>query len=219
MKIPSIWTFKDNEVASKFDTHVREQLPWYDLATNMVSHIAKHYIPDNGLVYDIGASTGNIGKSLSEVISARNARFVAIDNSKNMENVYAGGGEFINCDALELEYDNFDVCICFLVVMFMPVSKREEWLKKLINKVNKGGIVIIFDKVFYSSGYLSTVLHRLTMSEKLSLGCKADEILQKELSLSGIQRPLSNETILNINPFFTEVFRFGEFAGWVLEKR
>ena len=218
MQIPDIWTFKNKEVAESFDSHVREQLPWYEMATNMAAHIAKHYISENGLVYDIGASTGNISKNLQETLVSRNAKLLAIDNSEEMKKIYSGYGEFILADALEYEYQPFDVCICFLVMMFLPVSKREKWLRELINKTKPGGAVIVFDKVSYNSGYLSTVLHRLTMMEKLISGCPAEEILKKELSLAGIQRPLSNNTMSNINPFSIEVFRFGEFAGWVIEK-
>ena len=42
MKIPKSWTFKDNQVAKKFDSHVREQLPWYNILTNLVAIVAKH---------------------------------------------------------------------------------------------------------------------------------------------------------------------------------
>ena len=63
MQIPKNWTFENTSVAQNFDKHVREQLPFYDLATNAISHIARHYIQENKLVYDIGASTGNIGNS------------------------------------------------------------------------------------------------------------------------------------------------------------
>lgn len=42
----------------------------------------------------------------------------------------------------------------------------------------------------------------------------AQEILEKEMSLSGIQRPLANR---EIPKNFVEVFRMGDFAGWVAE--
>ena len=63
MQIPSegSWSFDADGIADAFDDHVREQLPWYDLATDALIHIARHYIPEGGIVYDIGASTGNMG--------------------------------------------------------------------------------------------------------------------------------------------------------------
>ena len=66
MKIPTEWTFKSSDVAEGFDNHVREQLPWYDLVTDGLRQLARHYIPQNGLVYDIGASTGNMGRAFFE---------------------------------------------------------------------------------------------------------------------------------------------------------
>ena len=84
MKIERNWTFKSQEVADHFDDHVREQLPWYDLASESVVHFVRHYLPDNGLVYDIGASTGNFYKRLYDLINDREATYVAIDNSEEM---------------------------------------------------------------------------------------------------------------------------------------
>lgn len=49
MKIPKSWTFKDNQAAKKFDSHVREQLPWYNILTNLVAIAAKHYMPEMAL--------------------------------------------------------------------------------------------------------------------------------------------------------------------------
>ena len=40
------WTFRG--FSGQFDGHVREQLPWYDMATAAVAMIARHYIPHGG---------------------------------------------------------------------------------------------------------------------------------------------------------------------------
>ena len=64
MKIPRDWTFKKFSIAKGFDRHVREQLPWYDLATGIVRHIVRHYLNRGGLVYDIGANGQLLGQGL-----------------------------------------------------------------------------------------------------------------------------------------------------------
>ena len=89
MKIPNegAWTFENAEIANAFDDHVREQLPWYDLATGAVAHIVRHYLPHEGVMYDIGASTGNITKSLASVISDRSVKVYAVEPSQEMINV------------------------------------------------------------------------------------------------------------------------------------
>lgn len=67
------------------------------------------------------------------------------------------------------------------------------------------------------SGYLATVLHRLTIAGKVSSGVPPADIIAKELSLSGVQRPLPPGFIEAASANAVEVFRFGEFAGWVIE--
>jgi tRNA (cmo5U34)-methyltransferase len=219
MKIPADWTFQNIDVAQGFDDHVREQLPWYDLATGAAAHIARHYIPNHGLIYDIGASTGNIARALQSVIEQRNANLIGIEASREMADTYQGPGQIICADAVEFDYQPHDVAIAFLVMMFLPAGKRAALLRRLFDSLNPGGALILFDKVTISSGYLSTILHRLTLAGKLANGADAQDILAKELSLIGIQRPLPERFMDMASPAkAVEVFRFGEFAGWVIEK-
>lgn len=218
MKIPTDWTFKNSDVAEGFDKHVREQLPWYDLATGAVAHVARHYLPQNGLVYDIGASTGNVGRALGAVIESRAAQMIAIDNSPEMSTLYAGPGRLVVADALDYTFQPFDVAVAFLVLMFMPASRRREWLRSLCGMMKPGGAVIVVDKTEGPSGYLSTVMHRLTIAGKVSTGVDSRSIIEKELSLSGIQRPIPASFMAYAVPEAVEIFRFGEFAGWVVAR-
>ena len=115
------WSFKSKRTAKIFDTHVREQLPWYDLATRLVAHIARHYVSINGLVYDIGASTGNIGLAIEETLKTRKAKIIAIEESKEMAQRYrhSENSSLIIADACDLEYEKFDLCVCFLSLLFI----------------------------------------------------------------------------------------------------
>jgi tRNA (cmo5U34)-methyltransferase len=211
MDIPRDWTFATSEVARGFDRHVREQLPWYDLLTGAVAHIARHYIPHGGLVYDLGCSTGNIGRSLADVIKSRNVRFVAVDSAESMRAIYDAPGEFVVADISSMPIEPFDVAIAFLSLMFIPVACRANLISTLANHRRPGGAIIIVDKMESSGGYLGTVLSRLTLAGKAASNVPASEIVAKELSLCGIQRPLSPREVKG----GVEVFRFGEFAGYV----
>jgi len=215
MKIPHEggWTFNNSDIAKGFDTHVREQLPWYDLSTGVVAHVIRHYLPENGLMYDIGASTGNISKSVANILQERNAHCISIEPSKNMIDLFNGYGEIVQTVAEVHDYKKFDVAVLFLAIMFVPVAHRESLLAKLIKNCRIGGCIIIFDKCEPKGGYIGTVLSRLTLAGKVATGTPANEIVAKELSLSGCQRPYT----LDIKEA-TEVFRFGDFAGWVIEK-
>ena len=218
MKIPTDWTFKDKSVADGFDYHVRQQLPWYELATGLIAHCVRHYVPENGLVYDIGCSTGNLETAISDIIEKRNIDFIPIDNSEEMAELYQGSSNIVIANAEDYEFERFDVAVCFLVLMFLSVENREKLLKKLRQNIKAGGCLIIVDKTITDSGYLSTVLHRATIAGKVASGAQSDEVIAKELSLSGVQRPLSKQFIQYNMTGANEIFRFGEFAGWVLER-
>lgn len=216
MRIPekAAWTFESKEVADNFDKHVNEQLPWYGLATNMVAHIINHYLPKGGTLYDIGASTGNITNSVRDTIETRDVTVYAIEPSKEMAAIYSGLGELITKQVQDVDIKRFDVAVMFLTMMFVPVKEREALLNDLYENLNIGGCIIIFDKSESIGGYLSTVLYRLTLAEKIAQGATPDNILKKELSLSGVQVPY---TCKHVNA--TKIFQFGEFSGWVIEKK
>ena len=216
MKIPKNWTFKDDGIAKGFNDHVREQLPWYDLMTQAVVHFGRHYIPNGGIIYDIGASTGNIGNALREVIESRKASLIAIEESKEMVKQYTGGGEIITADVTDFEFQPFDFGVVFLVLMFIPIAKRGKLIHRLIQLIKPGGCMIIIDKIHTPSGYYGTVARRLTMQMKMDAGANAEAVIEKELSLAGYQRPIDP---LILSPYAKQFFQLGEFAGWIIEAR
>ncbi len=215
MKIPSEggWTFENQEIAGAFDDHVRDQLPWYDLATGMVAHIIRHYLPKNGVIYDIGSATGNITRSVGLTLKERNATAISIEPSQEMSSQFKGYGHVEQSTAQDYKYEKFDIAVLFLTMMFVPIKDRATLIERLNEQCNVGGCIIIFDKCRPESGYIATVLSRLTLAGKVATGTPPDEIVKKELSLSGCQRPY----ICNI-PGAIQVFRFGDFVGWVVEK-
>ncbi len=217
MKIPKegAWTFENKEIAEAFDNHVEEQLPWYKLATDIIVHICRHYIPKNGLVYDIGASTGNIGIGIRDILEQRKANLIALEPSEEMRSLYQGGGQLLSDLAEEYKYKNFDVAICFLSLMFIPVASRYRLISELKEKCNPGGVIIIFDKMISSGGYPSLISYRLTLVNKIAAGAKAEDIIKKELSLSGVQRPIDPSLLQGA----IEIFRIGDFAGWIIEQK
>lgn len=214
LEIPKDWTFKDKNVSDNFESHVRESLPWYDMVTGFVAHFARHYIPHQGLVYDIGASTGNIGRAIYDTLLSRHAHFVAIEESKEMALNYEGPDRLVIADALNYRFDPYDFAVCFLVIMFLPISKRHDFIERLIDNLNPGGALIIVDKTEAPKGYLGTTFSRLTMSQKVNSGIESNDIIKKELSLAGYQRPISK----NLMKGFTKFFQAGEFSAWILVK-
>lgn len=214
LEIPRDWTFKNMDVADAFDQHVREQLPWYDMTTGVIAHFARHYIPEGGLVYDIGASTGNIGRAIANTLESRKAQLVAIESSKEMVDKYAGPGLVEHASATDYKWAQFDLAVCFLVLMFLTPFERMNLINTLRKNLKLGGAILIFDKCQPVGGYPSVVMQRLALAGKVSAGVDAKEVIAKELSLAGAQRPLAKTEVPNDA---IEIFRFGDFAGWLIE--
>jgi tRNA (cmo5U34)-methyltransferase len=215
MEIPTNWTFKNKGVAKEFDTHVRESLPWYDLVSGAVAHTVRHYLPENGLMYDIGASTGNIGKLLDESLTARKAQLISIENAPEMAEHFEAQGTLEIADCTTYNYQPFDVATIFLVLMFLTMEQRQTLIATLIDKCRKGGAIVIVDKIEARANYIGTINRRLTLAGKVATGVSHEQIIAKELSLAGIQRPLTDKELPDSAEQF---FRFGEFAGWIIEK-
>jgi tRNA (cmo5U34)-methyltransferase len=207
------FTFTENMTGNTFNSHVNEQLPFYNIVTNATSMVVRNYLTKNGTVYDIGASTGNVSKSIQDFAKTRNANVHSIEESESMAKTWDGYGQLHVADATTFKYENFDVAVCFLVLMFMTIEQRAKLISTLKTKMNKGGAIVIVDKLLVEGGYFGTVMRRLTFDWKLKNGATPDEIITKELSLVGVQRPMTIEEIPNAKEFF----RFGEFVGWILE--
>ena len=214
------WTFDTPEIASTFDAHVREQLPWYDMVTDAVVYIARNYLPEYGVVVDIGASTGNMVDKLMPLTFERMADVVAIEKSISMcevlKNKYKKSDCVVveNSDVTRGDLPKADVYILFLTMMFIPIDKRKALMDSMRANCKQGGVIVVVDKVCDHGGYFATVLKRLTMQFKLQQGAKPEDVLNKEMSLAGVQIPI-DPAILGADA--KQFFRMGEFAGWVIE--
>jgi tRNA (cmo5U34)-methyltransferase len=214
------WTFDTPEIANTFDSHVREQLPWYDMVTDAVVYIVRNYLNEGGRVVDIGASTGNTIDKLMPLLLERKAYADAIEKSPSMVktlkrrfennyNVTVTGEDIRICTIPDAQ-----VYILFLTLMFIPVYERPRVIRSLKERLPVGGVLVVVDKVCDHGGYFSTVLKRLGMHWKIQQGAKLEEVTTKEMSLAGVQIPL-DPVMLGADA--QQFFRMGEFAGWVIE--
>lgn len=213
--LPKKWTFENQDVAKGFDRHVREQLPWYELTTSAIGLISRHYIQEGTLVYDIGASTGNISLALQETLQERKAQLVAIEPSAAMRHEYHGIGELVGMKAEEFQYKPCSLVVMHLTLQFISPSSRRKLLDQLKQVLLPGGAIILLDKFTSNGGYFGMVTYRMTLDAKIKSGATPDQILRKELSLGGVQRPLDAEDLQGWHLWF----KFGDFCGYVFEKR
>ena len=214
------WTFETTEIASTFDDHVREQLPWYDMVTDAVCYIVRNYLTDQNTVVDVGASTGNLINKLMPLLLERKAYAVALEKSPTMVDVLKRRFEnhhnvsILQEDVRSSGTEQAQVFVVFLTMMFIPVHERQRVIDRLRANLLKGGVLVVVDKVCDHGGYFATVLKRLGMHWKIQQGAELGEVTTKEMSLAGVQIPF-DPSMLGADA--KQFFRMGEFAGWVVE--
>jgi tRNA (cmo5U34)-methyltransferase len=140
---------------------------------------------------------------------------IPVEASPEMARRYRGPspGRLLVADVRDVEFEPFDVAIMFLTLMFVPVADRRRLIETLREQCKPGGAIIILDKCEAVRGYAATVLWRLALAGKVATGVASEDIIAKELSLGGAQRPIDPEILAPA----VEFFRFGEFAGWLIE--
>lgn len=164
----------------------------------------------NSTVYDIGAATGNIGKAIAPTLQERKANLIAIESSNKMARLYSGPGALLEEDACEVDYEPASLIILYLTLQFIPPAKRQPLLTKLQAALEPGGAIILVDKCEPRGGYASLVFYRLTLAGKLAAGAKPEDIISKELSLGGVQRPIAALD-------WRQWFQFGDFVGYLYD--
>lgn len=211
------WTFNSTATAANFESHVRGHLAWYDMVTDAVAMAAGHYIPTGGLVYDLGCGNGNVGRALAGILQARDATLIGVDRSAPMCTRYTAPGSVICGEIEAVPMRPFDVAVSMLTLMFLHPIKQEAVINKLAKLAKPGGAIILVEKEIGSGGYFQTIMQRITFAAKIKTGTTPAEVMQKEFSLVGVQRPIKHDIIHNTRLHVAEFFRFGEFAGYIME--
>lgn len=213
INIPDRWSFDAPSVAEGFDRHVRAQLPFYDLATKAVVDLTRLHLSQFGLVYDLGASTGNIARALAELLHERNALIIGLEESPEMCARYNGPGDVVEENLLDYEPAKCDVAISFLTLAFLPVQHRATILERWLDAINPGGAFIAVERMDHRRSPLAA--RYLIQAAKLRAGETDDDVIAKEVSIGGVLRPLADD-------FFSEYggwcfFTYGDFRGYVIE--
>jgi len=216
-RAPEHWTFETAYVAGNFDAHVREQLPWYDLATSAARILGAHYLPRGGRAYDIGSGNGNMARAFEAIVAERGIDFTSIESSREMAKTFKGPGRLLVTDACEASYDGADLVVSFLAMIFIPPSERGRLMARIVDGLKPGGAFLMLERITPEDGYVSLACARITMAQKQLQGADPGDIYRKEMSLIGLQRPIERAALLKAG--FSEWFRLANFAGFIYEKR
>ena len=212
------WRFND-EVVKVFDEHVKKSVPLYQLFHKDILDMSVYFVQNNTNVIDIGTSTGVLLKGLYDINKSRNAKYIGIDIEESMINECNNryeDMEFKVCDALDYDYSNSSVITAMLSFQFIPKKERVKILSKIYNGLNEDGAFFMVEKIKNNIPDIHDIYNDIYYDFKRE-NIKDEEILDKNISLRGIMKPLTlEENISNLKEVgFNKIDIFMKYNNFV----
>lgn len=204
------------DTIENFDEHIDLSIPDYSTLIKHVLNISTYFVKEFETVYDFGASTG---KLLELMRSKHNLKvdYVGVDKSPNFRSELVVQA---NLDSYPIDAHCFSTSI--FTLQFMPRADRSLLLKKIYLNLNKGGALIVAEKIYSEDGFLQDLLtfaHYDFKRESFS----NEQIFNKQQDLRYIMSPLSEKE--NMKMFrkagFSRIASFWSslsFKAWILIK-
>ncbi len=218
--------------AEVFDDMLNRSVPFYQEIQRMIVEIAADFAATGTNVYDLGCSTGNTLIELDKTL-AQGVGLVGIDNSLDMlakakeklglnnarkncklECRDLNSGAFVN---------NASVVIFTLTLQFIRPLKRQKVIEDIARGINKGGCLILIEKVLSLDSKLNRLFIDYYYNFKKRQGYSQLEIAQKREALENIlvpYRPEENRQLLLDNGFSEcdVFFKWYNFCGMLAIK-
>lgn len=220
---PYKWEFNE-EVAQCFDEHVRQSVFMYDEFHKSIIKMSNWFIEDNTNVLDVGTSTGEL---LMRLPYNPTCRYIGIDTEEGMINKAQEKLE----DKYELQVGdilNYNIVNCSLITMvlvlqFIKNKDKELALQNIYNSLNEGGAFIFVDKIKTPVLDIHDMYNDLYYDFKRENGLTDTEIIDKNVSLRGVQKCLTVEENLqlmwNVGFRKTDIFlKYNNFVGIIAIK-
>ncbi|NPA03360.1 MAG: carboxy-S-adenosyl-L-methionine synthase CmoA [Epsilonproteobacteria bacterium] len=218
----------DEEVATVFDDMIERSVPFYKENLKLIKELLIRNLPQGGVVYDLGSSTGSLLIDLA--LKRKDLKLVGIDNSlamikraKRKAKAFGVEIEFFHQDILEYKFNLADAFVSNYTLQFIRPLKREGFIKNISSSLKKGGVFIFSEKVISEDKKLNKELIDIYFEFKRSQGYSDFEIAQKREALENVLIPFTLqenlEMVKNANFSYVEViFRWANFATFFARK-
>lgn len=226
----SDWKF-DSEIVPVFDEHVRQSVPMYDEIHRLISDISAWFLEDDTNMYDIGTSTGEVIKNLLDRYPKKNIQLIGVDNSPEMvEKAQERFSERknVNINHLDLirddcSFENACLITSVLTMQFIPQRYRQSIINNVYEGLNKGGCLILVEKVVGSNARFNEMWVEMYHEMKLRNGLSEQHVFEKASAIRGVMRPYTlKENIEMLDKAgFKDVdtfFKWNNFVGFVAIK-
>ena len=193
------WQFTP-AVANVFDEHVRASVPFYDDIQKAVAETADWLLPQNGLVADLGCSTGNTDLAILHRHKDRIPTFACYDESPEMLSkavaaigALSGGRVAHHITDLrdgQLNHENADMTLLLFVLQFLPApATRLTVLTAAREHAAPTGALVVAEKIRVTDTRWAEIATDISHDYKAEAGVTDTAIRAKARALRGVLHP------------------------------
>jgi tRNA (cmo5U34)-methyltransferase len=189
----SDWSFSG--FGPQFDAHVVGHLPHYDLTTDLAAYVASYALPRDGLVADLGCSTGQSIQCIAQSIPERQFRAVGYDLDESMlalaKDRLAGYPsvtfhvEHRDLVLHELEHEQANVTLALWTLQFLPLDSWHGVLARARERSHRDGVLLVAAKTRLPDARWQEIGDGAVADWKAAHGVTPEEALVKARSLRG----------------------------------
>lgn len=219
---PFGWTFQTKEVAQVFDTHVQQSVPFYAVFHDMIKTFAQYYVEPFTTVVDIGCSTGTLLTEIANANCKPGVAFTGLDTSQAMideANKRKRGFNvlFKNFDVRNYEFGSMSFAYSMLCLQFLPLTDRQGVVNKVYEGLEHGGAFVLVEKVKSTNMDIHDIYNDTYYDFKRKSGLSDTEIIDKNVSLRGVMKPLTLEANIKMleEAGFSHVEAFMKYNNFV----
>ncbi len=178
----------DAGVASVFTDMINRSIPSYAELVKYIGLLAKRYVVEKSIVYDLGCSLGAVSLSVDQSLKNTECSIIGVDYSDAMikrlnevTNDYQWLHRFSShvADIREFELQNNSFTVMNFVLQFLPQEDREKMLKKIYSSLTQGGALVLSEKIKLDEANDDELMFDLHHDFKRSQGYSDLEISQK----------------------------------------
>lgn len=193
----------DDKVANVFEDMLKRSIPGYSAIISAVGMLTKIYSKPNSNYYDLGSSLGASALAMRRNIIHPNCKVIAIDNSEAMVKRSRDLIEMDNSpipieiyceDIRNIQIENALVVVLNYTLQFISPINREKIIQNIFNGMNKGGILILSEKIIFEDKELNERQIERYHNYKRLNGYSDIEISKKKDALENVLIPDSIET-------------------------
>ena len=195
------FAFNDN-VVGVFADMIQRSVPGYSALNQMLPIVANQFIQSNTNIYDLGCSLGEASISIANSITCENVNIFAIDNSAAMIKKLQQRLESIHPpdlirlmqeDITEVKIDNGSFAILNYTLQFVERMKRDVLVKNICEGLNKGGALLLSEKITYQDVNEDQLMQQLHERFKRQNDYSEMEISQKREALENVLKRDTHE--------------------------